>query len=190
MASKLDGMKVAILAADGVEQVELTKPKEALEQAGAAVEVVSPSSGTLQGFNHMEKGDAIPVDTELKNADPAAFDALVIPGGLYNPDHLRGDPKVHAFVRPFFDAGKPVGAICHGPQVLISADLVRGRKMTAWSVVQVDLRNAGADVRDEEVVVDRGLVTSRKPDDIPAFCDKLIEVFAEAGRSAHARAAE
>lgn len=190
MAGKLDGMKVAMLAADGVEQVELTKPKEALEQAGAAVKVVSPASGTLQGFNHMEKGDPIPVDVELKNANPADFDALVIPGGLYNPDHLRSDPKVHAFVRPFFEAGKPVGSICHGPQVLISADLVRGRKMTAWSAVQVDLRNAGAEVFDEEVVVDRGLVTSRKPDDIPAFCEKLIEEFAEGRHRGQAHAAE
>lgn len=190
MAGKLDGRTVAILAADGVEQVELTRPKQALEEAGAVVKVVSPGSGSIRGFNHMEKGDAIPVDVELKDADPSSFDALVIPGGLYNPDHLRGDEKVLAFARSFFEAGKPVGSICHGPQVLISADLVRGRKMTSWAVVQTDLSNAGADVRDEEVVVDRGLVTSRKPDDIPAFSAKLIEEFAEGRHRGHAHAAE
>lgn len=190
MAGKLDGITVAMLATDGVEQVELTEPKEALERAGAKVKVVSPSSGTIQGFNHMDKGDPIPVDVELKNADPDDFDALVIPGGLYNPDHLRDDRDVHAFVRSFFEVGKPVGAICHGPQVLISAGLVKGRKMTAWHAVQVDLRNAGADVHDEEVVVDRGLVTSRKPDDIPAFSAKLIEEFAEGRHRGQARAAE
>lgn len=190
MAGKLDGKTVAMLAADGFEQVELTEPKKALEAAGARVQVVSPSGGSVQGFNHMDKGDTVPVDVELKAADADAFDALVIPGGLYNPDHLRTNEQARAFARAFFEAGKPVGAICHGPQVLISADLVRGRTMTSFEAVQVDLRNAGAEVRDEEVVVDRGLVTSRNPDDIPAFCAKLVDVFAEAGRSAHAQAAE
>ena len=192
MAGKLDGKKVAILVADGFEQVEMTKPREALDNAGAETKIVSLKNGQIQGMNHMEKGDKFDVDLTLDDARPEEFDALMIPGGLYNPDALRLNEDALDFARQFFQAGKPVAAICHGPQVLISADLVRGRKMTSWPAIKVDMRNAGARWVDEEVVVDNGLVSSRKPDDIPAFNNKMIEEFGEgrheamAGRAAAA----
>jgi len=192
MAGKLDGKKVAILVADGFEQVEMTKPREALDAAGAETKIVSLKSDQIQGMNHMEKGDKFDVDLTLDDARPEEFDALMIPGGLYNPDALRSNEDALDFARQFFKAGKPVAAICHGPQVLISADLVRGRKMTSWPAIKVDMRNAGARWVDEEVVVDNGLVSSRKPDDIPAFNNKMIEEFGEgrheamAGRAAAA----
>jgi len=192
MAGKLDGKKVAILVADGFEQVEMTKPRQALDAAGAETKIVSLKSGQIQGMNHMEKGDKFDVDLTLDDARPEEFDALMIPGGLYNPDALRLNEDALDFARQFFQAGKPVAAICHGPQVLISADLVRGRKMTSWPAIKVDMRNAGARWVDEEVVVDNGLVSSRKPDDIPAFNNKMLEEFSEgrheamAGRAAAA----
>ena len=192
MAGKLDGKKVAILVADGFEQVEMTKPREALDAAGAETKIVSLKSDQIQGMNHMERGDKFDVDLTLDDARPEEFDALMIPGGLYNPDALRSNEDALDFARQFFKAGKPVAAICHGPQVLISADLVRGRKMTSWPAIKVDMRNAGARWVDEEVVVDNGLVSSRKPDDIPAFNNKMIEEFGEgrheamAGRAAAA----
>ncbi|HVI28767.1 type 1 glutamine amidotransferase domain-containing protein [Hansschlegelia sp.] len=188
MANRLDGRKIAILATDGFEQVELTEPMKALKEAGATVTVVSPSSGSIKGFKHDKPGDEVNVDQELSSADASAFDGLMIPGGLFNPDALRRDQTALAFAKAFFDAGKPVAAICHGPQVLISAGLVKGRKMTGFEAIQIDLKNAGAIVSDEAVVVDRGLVTSRKPDDIPAFNAKMVEQFAE-GRHAGQRSA-
>jgi protease I len=179
MANKLDGKKVAILVADGFEQVEMTKPREALEEAGAETKIVSLKSGKIQGVNHDEKGDKFDVDLTLDKAKPDDFDALLLPGGLMNPDELRQHEEALEFARHFFETGKPVAAICHGPQVLISADLVRGRTMTSWPALEVDMKNAGATWVDEEVVVDNGLVSSRKPDDIPAFNRKMIEEFAE-----------
>ena len=188
MARKLDGKKVAILVADGFEQVEMTKPREALDEAGAETKIVSLKAGKIQGMNHTDKGDKFDVDIAVKEARPNDFDALMIPGGLFNPDALRSDQGALEFARYFFREHKPVAAICHGPQVLISADLVRGRKMTSWPAIKVDMRNAGANWVDEEVVVDNGLVSSRKPDDIPAFNRKMIEEFAE-GRHTRAAAA-
>ena len=187
MPGKLDGKRVAIVATDGFEEVELTQPKQALEEAGARVEVISPKGGQIQGVRHMEKGQSVKVDRELSQAKPDEYDALMLPGGLANPDALRQDETVLAFVRHFFEAAKPVAAICHGPQILISADLVRGRTMTSWEAVQKDLQNAGATVRNEPVVVDKGLVTSRKPDDIPQFNAKMIEEFAEGKHDAQRR---
>jgi protease I len=185
----LQGRRVAVLATDGFEQVELTKPVEALRQAGAKVEVVAPKGGQIQGYNHHEKGDLVRVDRELAQADPADFDALVLPGGVINPDQLRLIPDAIAFVRSFVDSDKPIAAICHGPWTLINAGGVNGKRMTSWPSLQTDLLNAGADWVDEQVVVDDGLVTSRKPDDLPAFCARMIEEFAEgrhdgAGRGA------
>ena len=179
MARKLDAKKVAILVADGFEQVEMTKPREALQEAGADTKIVSVRSGQVFGMNHAEKGDKFDVDFTLDEAMPEEFDALLIPGELLNPDTLRSNEDALEFARHFFSEGKPVAAICHGPQVLISADLVRGRRMTSWPAIRVDMRNAGARWVDEEVVVDNGLVSSRKPDDIPAFNEKMIEEFAE-----------
>jgi protease I len=189
MADKLAGKKVAILAADGFEEVELTKPKKALDDAGAKTSVVSIKSGKIQGMNHADKGQAVAVDLTLDDADPKDFDALMIPGGLMNPDTLRSTEEALEFVRHFFREGKPVAAICHGPWVLIDAGVVRGRTLTSWPAIKTDVRNAGANWVDEEVVVDNGLVTSRKPDDIPAFNEKMIEEFCEgrhAGQSASA----
>lgn len=183
MEKKLDGKKVAILVADGFEQVEMTKPREALQEAGAETKIVSPSSGKIQGMNHADKGDKFDVDIELKDAHPEEFDALLIPGGLMNPDQLRSTEEALEFTRHFFETGKPVAAICHGPWVLIDAGVVRGRTVTSWPAIKTDLRNAGANWVDKEVVVDNGLVTSRKPDDIPAFNDKMIEEFREGKHS-------
>jgi protease I len=188
MARKLEGKRVAILVADGFEQVEMTKPREALKEAGAETKIVSLKPGKIEGMNHTEKGDKFDVDLTLDEAHPEDFDALMIPGGLYNPDAMRISEKALEFTRYFFGEGKPVAVICHGPQVLINADVVRGRKMTSWPAIQTDMRNAGARWVDEEVVVDNGLVSSRKPDDIPAFNTKMIEEFAE-GRHKTAAAA-
>jgi len=188
MARKLDGKKVAILVADGFEQVEMTKPRDALKEAGAETKIVSLKPGKIQGMNHADKADQFDVDLTVKDARPENFDALMIPGGLLNPDALRQDNAALEFTRHFFRERKPVAAICHGAQVLISADVVRGRKMTSWPAIQVDMRNAGARWVDEEVVVDNGLVSSRKPDDIPAFNRKMVEEFAE-GRHSEAAAA-
>lgn len=179
MAAELNGRAVAVLATDGVEQVELTEPVKALKDAGAQVHVVAPKSGTIQGWNHHDKADPIPVDQPLGQVNPESYDALLLPGGVMNPDELRTDPKAVQFVRHFVEAGKPIAAICHGPWTLIEADGVRGRQMTSWPSLQTDLRNAGAQWVDEEVVTDNGLVTSRKPQDIPAFCRKMIEEFRE-----------
>ena len=183
MAGKLSGKKVAILVADGFEQVEMTKPREALQEAGAETKIVSPSSGKIQGMNHADKGDKFDVDIELKNARPEEFDALMIPGGLMNPDQLRSTEEALDFTRHFFETGKPVAAICHAPWVLIDAGVVRGRTVTSWPAIKTDLRNAGANWVDKEVVVDNGLVTSRKPDDIPAFNEKMVEEFGEGKHS-------
>ena len=188
MADKLQGRKAAVLATDGFEQVELTPPVEALRAAGATVHVVAPKAGTIQGLLHHDKGQSVPVDRELDRADPDEYDALVLPGGVINPDQLRLVPEAIDFVRAFVTAGKPIAAICHGPWTLIDAGGVKGRRMTSWPSLRTDLTNAGARWVDEEVVTDQGLVTSRKPDDLDAFCKKMIEEFAE-GRHA-ARAAE
>lgn len=179
MSKKLQGKKVAILAADGFEEVELTKPRAALQEAGAETKVVSIESGQIQGMRHADKGEKIDVDLALDDARPEDFDALLIPGGLMNPDTLRATPDALEFVRHFFEEGKPVAAICHGPWVLIDAGLVRGRTLTSWPNIKTDVRNAGGNWVNEEVVVDNGLVTSRKPDDIPAFNQKMIEEFCE-----------
>ncbi len=182
----ITGTTVAILVADGFEESEFFDPKQALEDACARVEVVSLKTGDIQGFKHMDKSRTAKVDKAVKDVRAADYDALVIPGGLFNPDHLRGDPDVIDFVQDFFTQKKPVGAICHGPQVLMTARVCEGRTMTAFKTVQPDLELAGAKVRDEAVVVDGGLVTSRKPDDIPAFNAKLIE---EIGEGKHRRQA-
>jgi protease I len=179
---RLDGQRVAVLATDGFEQSELEKPVEALKAEGATVDVVSLKTGAIQGMEHDEKGRKTTVDKEISTADAADYDALVLPGGVANPDTLRTVPKAVDFVRSFAEARKPIAAICHGPWTLINAEAVEGRKMTSWPSLQVDLENAGADWVDEEVVVDRGLVTSRNPGDLPAFCDKMIETFAEGRR--------
>ena len=180
---KLDGRNVAILATDGVEQVELTEPLDALENEGANVTLISLESGEFQGFNHTDKGDTFTAEKAVADADAGDYDALVLPGGVHNPDALRMDEDAVGFVRQFFDDSKPVAAICHAPWTLIEADVVRGRKMTSWPSLQTDLRNAGANWVDEEVVVDEGFVTSRNPDDLPAFTDKMVE---EIGEGAHA----
>jgi protease I len=188
MAGKLDGKKVAILVADGFEQVEMTKPRAALHEAGAQTKIVSLKPGKIQGMNHADKADTFDVDVALDEARPEEFDALMIPGGLFNPDVMRINEKAQNFARHFFQESKPVAVICHGPQLLINADLVRGRKMTSWPAIRVDMRNAGARWVDEEVVVDNGLVSSRKPDDIPAFNLKMIEEFAEGAHKSAAAA--
>ncbi len=189
MARKLDGKKVAILVTDGFEQVELTKPREALDEAGAETKIVSLKSGKIQGMNHADKGDKFDVDLTLGEARPEEFDALMIPGGLMNPDDLRSNDDALEFTRHFFREGKPVAAICHGPWVLIDADVVRGRVLTSWPAIKTDVKNAGGKWVNEDVVVDNGLVTSRKPDDIPAFNKKMIEEFCEGRREAMATAA-
>ena len=179
MEKRLAGKKVAILVAEGFEQVELTGPRRALDDAGAETKIVSPARGEVQGWNHYDKGDKFKVDVPLAEADAQNFDALLLPGGVANPDQLRMKPEAVRFVKAFFDAGKPVASICHGPWTLIEAGAVRGRTMTTWPSIKTDLINAGADWIDREVVTDNGLVTSRKPDDIPAFNEKMIEEFAE-----------
>ena len=176
---KLQGKRVAIVAADMVERVELIEPRQALENAGAETELVSLKPGKIRSFDHFDPADEVPVDKAVEEADASDYDALLIPGGVGNPDQLRGDENMVAFVRSFFDQGKPVAAICHAPWVLVEAGVVRDRKVTSWPTLQTDLRNAGAHWVDEQVVVDQGLVTSRKPDDIPACNAKMIEEFAE-----------
>jgi protease I len=179
MAGKLDGKTIAFLATDGVEQVELTEPWEAVRDAGGTPELISLEASVIQGFNHLDKADTFPVDQTAAEADAGRYDALVLPGGVVNPDFLRVDEDAVAFVRAFFDQAKPVAAICHGPWTLIDAGVVPGRTLTSWPSLRTDLRNAGATWVDEEVHVDQGLVTSRNPDDLPAFCAKLVEEAAE-----------
>ncbi len=177
MHNDLKGTRVAILVANGFEQVEMTEPRKALDDAGAKTELISPARGEVQGWNHQDKGDKFRVDRPLEDADPENYDALLLPGGVANPDHLRTLPAAVNFAKQFFAENKPVAAICHGPWLLVEADVVRGRRVTSWPSLKTDLRNAGADWEDQEVVVDRDLVTSRKPDDILAFNREIIEVF-------------
>lgn len=179
MSSKLSGKRIAVLATDGFEQSELLEPLKALREAGATPEVVSPKSGRIRGWNHTDWGQEVDVDLELISADADEYDALVLPGGVMNPDHLRIDKRAVQFIKAFVDARKPIAAICHGPWPLIEAGGVKGRRMTSWPSLATDLRNAGAQWVDEEVVVNKGLVTSRKPDDLPAFNRKMIEEIAE-----------
>ncbi|HEX4504848.1 MAG TPA: type 1 glutamine amidotransferase domain-containing protein [Alphaproteobacteria bacterium] len=186
MAGNLTGKHVAIVATDGFEQSELTQPLDALRAAGAKVDVISPKDGAIQGMQHHEKGDKITVDRKLGTVKPDAYDALVLPGGVANPDSLRIDKDATSFIQHFVDAGKPIAAICHGPWTLIESGFVRGKRMTSWPSLKTDLTNAGADWVDEKVVRDGTLVTSRKPDDLPAFCKEVIAMIAED----HAIAAE
>jgi deglycase len=179
MAAELQGKRVAFMATDGVEQIEYTEPRKAVEAAGAEVHLVSLRSGTIQGFNHLDKGDTFKVDLTVKDADPGDYDGLVLPGGVANPDTLRLDQDAVAFARAFFEAGKPVAAICHAPWTLVEADVVMGRTLTSWPSLRTDIRNAGGNWVDEEVHVDAGLVTSRKPADLPAFCARTVEEFRE-----------
>jgi protease I len=184
----LDGVKVAILVTDGFEQVELIEPRKALDAAGAQTRVVSPKEGHVRGWKFTQWGDDVPVDVKLDGASPDDFDALLLPGGVINPDKLRMQPKAVAFVKAFFDADKPVAAICHGPWTVIEAGAARNRKIAAWPSLKTDLRNAGAEWMDEEAVVDGNLVSSRKPDDLPAFNREMIRRFASARAAAHAGA--
>jgi protease I len=186
----LRGKRIAILVTNGFEQVELTEPRKALDQAGATTQVVSPEEGKVKGWNMKEWGNEIPVDVPLEQANAENFDALLLPGGVMNPDHLRMNPDAVSFVKDFTDAGKPVAAICHGPWTLIEAGAVEGHTMTSWPSLKTDLTNAGAQWEDREVIRDGKLVTSRKPDDIPAFNREMIELFAQgAGTSANMRPA-
>lgn len=179
MSNELNGKRVAFLFAnEGVEQVELTEPLEAVREAGAEAELLAPEAGEAQAFNHLDKGDVFDV-SPVGEADAGEFDALVLPGGVANPDQLRTSEDAVAFARSFFEAGKPVGVICHGPWTLVEAGVVRGRTLTSWPSLQTDIRNAGAEWVDEQVHVDDGLVSSRKPDDLEAFCSKIVEEFAE-----------
>ncbi|MBB5068307.1 protease I [Saccharopolyspora gloriosae] len=190
MSADLNGAKVAFLVAqDGIEQVELTEPWRAVEQAGARPELVSLQAGSVQGRDHLEKADTFPVDKIVTEAAPDEYDALVLPGGVANPDALRRVPDAVRFAGEFFAQQKPVAAICHAPWLLVEADVVRGRRMTSYPSLRTDLRNAGAEWVDEEVVVDSGLVTSRNPDDLPAFCAKVVEEIAEGKHRAQARSA-
>ncbi len=185
----LNGLKVAVLVTDGFEQVEMTEPRKALDEAGAETRLVSPKDGQVKAWKFTEWGDTFPVDMPLDSARPDDFDALLLPGGVINPDKLRTIPEAVAFAKAFFDAGKPVASICHGPWTIIEAGAARGRRLTSWPSLKTDLRNAGAEWVDQEVVVDQGLVTSRKPDDIPAFNPEVIKLFASArGQSRQAAA--
>jgi protease I len=179
MTQRLQDKKVAFVATDGVEQVELTEPWKAVENEGGTPELISIESGEIQGFNHLDKDQKFPVDRTVEQAKVDDYDGLVLPGGVANPDRLRTDENVVRFVRSFFEAGKPVAVICHGPWTLVEADVVRGRTLTSWPSLKTDIRNAGGEWVDEQVHVDNGLVTSRKPDDLPAFCDKLVEEICE-----------
>jgi len=187
-STQLDGKTVAFLTAqEGIEEIELTEPWKAVEDAGATPKLIAPESGEIQAFNHLDKSSTYTVDQALEDAHPDEYDALVLPGGVANPDQLRTDERAIQFVQQVFAAGKPVGVICHGPWTLVEADLVRGRKLTSWPSLQTDIRNAGGEWVDEEVVVDQGLVSSRNPNDLPAFCSKIVEEFAE-GRHQTAQA--
>ena len=180
MADELQGKRIAFLMAnEGVEQVEFTEPRRAVEEAGAEVDVIAPESDQIQAFNHLDEADTFDVDKTVSEARVEDYDGVVLPGGVANPDTLRMDKDAVRFLREFFEAGKPAGVICHAPWMLVEADLVDGRQVTSWPSLQTDIRNAGGDWVDEEVVVDSGLVTSRKPDDLPAFCSKIVEEFAE-----------
>jgi protease I len=179
MANRLHDKRVAFLATDGVEQIELTEPWKAVEDEGGTPELVSLESGEIQGFDHLDKDKRFAVDRTVAEANQDAYDGLVLPGGVANPDFLRANEDAVRFARSFFEAGKPVAAICHGPWTLVEADVVRGRTITSWPSLQTDIRNAGGNWVDKEVVVDGGLVSSRKPDDLPAFCDKLVEEICE-----------
>lgn len=179
MANELQGKKIAVLATDGVEQVELTGPVKAAQDAGANVELISIKSGQIQGFNHLDKGDRFPVDHTVTQVKASDYDGLILPGGVANPDQLRTNTDAVQFVRDFFTSGKPVAAICHGPWTMIEANVIKGRTLTSWPSLQTDIRNAGGTWVDEQVHTDHGLVTSRKPDDIPAFNAKMIEEFSE-----------
>lgn len=175
--AQLEGIRVAILATDGFEHVELTDPRRALDEAGAVTRVVSPESGSITGWDHTNWGDEVDVDATLEESNLDDYDALVLPGGVLNPDKLRMNEKAVSFVRSFFDDGKPVAAICHGPQIMIDAEVVRGRRMTSYPAIRKDLINAGAEWKDQAVVVDNGLITSRKPDDLTAFNEAVISEF-------------
>ena len=188
MAGELQGKTIAFLATDGVEQVEYTEPRKAVEQAGATADLVSLKPGQIQGFNHLDKGDTFPVDKAVSEASADDYDGLVLPGGVANPDTLRTDAAAVSFVRAFFEAGKPVASICHGAWTLVEADVVKGRTLTSWPSIRTDIENAGGAWVDEEVHTDRGLVTSRKPDDLPAFNAKLVEEFAEGAHGEQAQA--
>jgi protease I len=178
--AELSGKRIAFLVAqEGVEEVELTKPWEAVERAGATPELIAPESGEVQAMNHLDKGSTFKVDRTLSEARAKDYDGVVLPGGVANPDQLRTEESAIGFLQDLFGEGKPVGVICHGPWTLVEADLVRDRKLTSWPSLQTDIRNAGGEWVDEEVVVDQGLVSSRNPDDLPAFCAKIVEEFAE-----------
>ncbi len=187
MPSDLNGKRIAILVDnEGVEQVELVEPRKAIEAAGAETELIAPEAGRIQAVDHLDKADKFEVDRAVGDADAAVYDGLLLPGGVANPDNLRTDADAVGFVRAFFEAGKPVAAICHAPWLLVEADVVEGRTLTSFPSLQTDIRNAGGEWVDEEVVTDSGLVTSRKPDDLPAFIDKAIEEFAEGVHSEQA----
>jgi protease I len=190
MANALDGRRVAILAADGVERAELEQPREAVQSVGAQTEVLSIAEGEIQARDHdLYEAGTFPVDRLVADASVDDYDALLLPGGTVNPDKLRMDAGAVGFVRDFFESGKPIGVICHGPWTLVEAGVVAGRKITSWPSVRTDLRNAGAEVLDQEVVIDEGLVSSRSPDDLPAFCAKIVEEFAEGRHEARAMGA-
>jgi protease I len=179
MANELQGKRIAFIATHGVEQVELTEPWKAVEQSGGQPELLSIEEGEIQGMNHMDKGDTFPVDRHVSDADPTDYDGLVLPGGVANPDFLRMNDDAVRWIRNFFEQGKPVGVICHGPWTLVEAGIVKGRTITSWPSLKTDIENAGGTWVDEEVHVDRGLVSSRKPDDLPAFNAKIVEEFGE-----------
>jgi protease I len=180
MADKLNGKRIAFLVApEGTEQVELTEPWKAVENAGGKPELISTDTGEIQAFNHLDKGDTFSVDHTVADVSASDYDGLVLPGGVANPDFLRTDEKAVTFVRDFFEQAKPVGVICHGPWTLVEADVLKGRTITSWPSLRTDIRNAGGEWVDEEVVVDEGLVSSRNPDDLPAFCAKIVEEFSE-----------
>lgn len=189
MAQKLNGKKVAILVAQGFEQVEMTEPRQALDQAGAQTLLISPEQGRVRAWNHTDWGQTFDVDMPLRQADAGDFDALLIPGGVMSPDHLRLQPEAVELVREFFAAGKPVASICHGPWLLAEADVIRGRTVTSYPSIRTDLENAGAHWVDQQAVTDQGLVTSRNPDDLPAFCRAMIEEFAEGRHPGQQRSA-